>query len=256
MQVAHKNSAGALANYRFNAKARIVLEEKKGISIIPQRMRKHPFATNSTSPLLRPRKTFTQLACFIRAVLFQTRIQQQYSTQRFNNPSPRNLSSRASSRKTKTSKSQAAAHTTLLQPPVLIPSTAYIYTPQKRDKMMPQSVQIPGLTLINNLAPHAIAPTSEGGFISAGSGPRSQVAAATTKRAMASVATMQNPPLKKKENKKAKARRLLAEAEAQAQAQTQPAVNRNGYAHPPNQYVRTSCLFPSSRSLPPCPIIE
>ncbi|UKZ70083.1 uncharacterized protein TrAtP1_011083 [Trichoderma atroviride] len=173
---------------------------------------------------MRPRRILTQLSWLTRAVLFQTRIQQ-HSTQRFN-PWSRNLSSRASSWKAKTSKSQAAAHTTLLQPPILIPSTAHLYTPPKRGKMMPQSVQIPGLTLINNLAPHAIAPTSEGGFISAGSGPRSQGAAATT--------TTQNPPLRKKENKKAKARRLLAEAEAQAQAPAQAAVNRNGYAHPPN----------------------
>lgn len=185
---------------------------------------------------MRPRRALTQIDCFIRAVPFQSRIQQ----------------SRASSAKTKTFKSQAAGHTTQLQPLVLTPSTAYLYTPlkqkqkQKRDRMMPQSVQIPGLTLINNLTPHAIAPTSEGGFISAGSGPRSQGAVATT-------TTMQHLPPRKKENKKAKARRLLAEAEAQAhahaQAHAQAAVmNHNGYAHPPNQYVRINHLSPSELS--------
>lgn len=194
---------------------------------------------------MRLRRIFTGLDCFICTVPSQIQLRQ-YSTLRLN-PSSRNLSSRTSSCKAKTSKSQAAAHK-LLQPPILLPSTAYNYTPQKqkRDKMMSQSVQIPGLTLINNLTPHAIAPTSEGGFISAGPGPKSQVAAASTKRTTSTTTTTTAtttataiPPPKKKENKKAKARRLLAEAEAQAQAQTQPAVNHNGYAHPPNQYEPT-----------------
>ncbi|KAH6606365.1 hypothetical protein Trco_005518 [Trichoderma cornu-damae] len=74
--------------------------------------------------------------------------------------------------------------------------------------MRPQSIQIPGLTLLNNLAPHAIAATSEGGFISAAA-PQSKVAAPAMPR--------------RKENKKTKARRALAEAQAVA--------GRNGHAH-------------------------
>jgi hypothetical protein len=204
--------------------------------------------------LMPPRKLFTWLDCFIRAGPYQPRIRQ-YSSQR-SNPSSRNLSSRKSSRKTETSKSQAAAHTTLLQPPVLISSTTYNYTPQIRDKMMPQSVQIPGLTLINNLSPHAIAPSSEGGFISAGPGPKSQGSAAARKGATTTSTTTTTtaiPPSRKKENKKAKARRLLAEAEAQAQSQAQAAVNHNGYAHPPNQYEPCPELLLSS-ILPFCSV--
>lgn len=186
---------------------------------------------------MRPREIFTGLGCSLRAVPFQIRIRQ-YSTQRPNPPS-RNLSSRQSPSKTKTSASQAAAHK-LLQPLILHPSTTYNYTPQKSDKgkrksdkMKPQSIQIPGLTLLNNLTPHAIAPTSEGGFISAAPVPKSQGAATTTRAALTTTATTTTiPPPKKKENKKAKARRLLAEAQAQAQAAT----NHNGYAPPPNQY--------------------
>lgn len=187
---------------------------------------------------MRPREIFTGLGCSLRAVPFQIRIRQ-YSTQRPNPPS-RNLSSRQSPSKTKTSASQAAAHK-LLQPLILHPSTTYNYTPQKSDKgkrksdkMKPQSIQIPGLTLLNNLTPHAIAPTSEGGFISAAAlVPKSQGAATTTRAASTTTATTTTiPPPKKKANKKAKARRLLAEAQAQAQAAT----NHNGYAPPPNQY--------------------
>ncbi|KAL7925286.1 HAD-like domain-containing protein [Trichoderma austrokoningii] len=172
---------------------------------------------------MQSRKILTGLNRFIRSVPSQTRIRQYSFTQR---PNP----SSCSSWKTKTSKPQAAAHT-LLQPLTLLSSTAYKYNApqkQKRVKMMPQSVQIPGLTLINNLAPHAIAPTSEGGFISAGHVPKpQQVPAATT-------AATAIPPSRKRENKKAKARRLLTEAEAQAQAPP-AAVNHDGYAHPPNQ---------------------
>ncbi|KAL6911005.1 HAD-like domain-containing protein [Trichoderma evansii] len=186
---------------------------------------------------MRPREIFTGLGCSIRAVPFQIRIRQ-YSTQR-PNPSSRNLSSRQSSSKTKTSASQAAAHK-LLQPLILHLSTTYNYTPQKSgkgkgksDKMRPQSIQIPGLTLLNNLTPHAIAPTSEGGFISTAPAPKSQAAATTKKAVSTTTATTTIPPPKKKENKKAKARRLLAEAQAQAQAPANH--NHNGYAQPPNQ---------------------
>lgn len=178
---------------------------------------------------MRPRKIFTGLGCSIRAVPFQLRIRQ-YST-RQSNSSSHNLSWRQSLSTTKTARSQATAQKLLLQPPILHSSTAYNYTPQKRDKMKPQSIQIPGLTLLNNLTPHAIAPTSEGGFISAGAAPKSQVAATTAKTTI--------PPPKKKENKKAKARRLLAEAQAQAQAQAQAAASHNGYGHNQDQYEST-----------------
>ncbi|GFP55198.1 uncharacterized FCP1 homology domain-containing protein C1271.03c [Trichoderma asperellum] len=110
--------------------------------------------------------------------------------------------------------------------------------------MKPQSIQIPGLTLLNNLTPHAIAPTSEGGFISAGAAPKSQVAATT--------ATTTIPPPKKKENKKAKARRLLAEAQAKAQVQAQAhaAASHIGYGHNPDQlYNRTGPSHSSNISI-------
>lgn len=189
---------------------------------------------------MRPRKIFTGLGCSIYAAPFQLRIRQ-YSIQQ-SHPSSRNPSARQPPPKTKPSKLLAAAHK-LPQPLILHPSTAYNYTPQKGDKdkaksekMGPQSIQIPGLTLLNSLTPHAIAPTSEGGFISAGAAPKSQVAVTAKRPTSTTTATTTILPLKKKENKKAKARRLLAEEQAQAQAQAQAAANHNGYPHAPNQY--------------------
>ncbi|TFB05441.1 hypothetical protein CCMA1212_002460 [Trichoderma ghanense] len=69
-----------------------------------------------------------------------------------------------------------------------------------------QSIQIPGLTLLNNLAPHAIAATPDGGLVSA-----------PAKNPQTKAKAPYVPPRKaKKENKKAKARRAQAEAEAAA----------------------------------------
>ncbi|PNP55117.1 hypothetical protein THARTR1_04806 [Trichoderma harzianum] len=96
------------------------------------------------------------------------------------------------------------------RPPLVLRSSAEVHyssmTSKKgrgKDNMKPQSIQIPGLTLLNNLAPHAIAPTSEGSLISP---------AAPQPPAKALYVL----PRKLKENKKAKARRALAEAQAQA----------------------------------------
>lgn len=75
--------------------------------------------------------------------------------------------------------------------------------------MSPQTIQIPGLTLLNNLAaPHAIAATPDGGLVSA-----------PAKNPQPKAKAPYAPPRKaKKENKKAKARRVQAESEAAAAA--------------------------------------
>ncbi|KAL6881566.1 HAD-like domain-containing protein [Trichoderma novae-zelandiae] len=100
----------------------------------------------------------------------------------------------------------------LLPPLALRPATTANYHPatgkrsKRRAKMQPQSIQIPGLTLLNNLSPHAIAATSDCGLISAPTVPPQPKAKAP-----------HVPPRKaKKENKKAKARRAQAETEAAA----------------------------------------
>ncbi|KAH0493792.1 hypothetical protein TgHK011_000443 [Trichoderma gracile] len=92
--------------------------------------------------------------------------------------------------------------------------------------MSPQSIQIPGLTLLNNLAaPHAIAATPEGGLVSA-----------PAKNPQPKAKAPYVPPRKaKKENKKAKARRALAEAEAAAASRTANA-QASGLAPAPGQF--------------------
>ncbi|RFU79909.1 phospho phosphatase [Trichoderma arundinaceum] len=160
-----------------------------------------------------PRRLIAGIDCSIRAAPVVIRIR--FHSSKASALVSRNLPSRQSA-----SKAVGSPAHEQLQPPVLLPSTAanYIFETLKQsktqDEMKSQGMQIPGLTLLNNLAPHAIAPTSEGGFISAAA-PRSQVTTTVQPR--------------RKENKKAKARRALAEAQA--------AANHNGYhAQPPNQY--------------------
>ncbi|KAK4060048.1 uncharacterized protein Triagg1_10897 [Trichoderma aggressivum f. europaeum] len=131
--------------------------------------------------------------------------------------------------------------------PLVLRSSAQVHyslmTSKQRggqDKMKPQSIQIPGLTLLNNLAPHAIAPTSEGSLISP---------AAPQPPAKAPYVL----PRKLKENKKAKARRALAEAHAQAAlehmaqhpaAAPGPVSGQHGY-----DQAKSPCLLPQSRVL-------
>ncbi|KAL7797488.1 HAD-like domain-containing protein [Trichoderma ceciliae] len=167
-----------------------------------------------------PHRIITGFGYSVRAVPTQIRIQL-YSSKK---PNPSTLNFPPQQPPSKATGSQAHEQ---LRPPVLYPSTAVNYidytfqTSKQRKqskgkgKMKPQGIQIPGLTLLNNLAPHAIAATSEGGFISAAA-PQPLVTTPVMPR--------------RKENKKAKARRALAEAQAQAQ----PAANHNGHAHAPN----------------------
>lgn len=139
-----------------------------------------------------PRRIITGFACSIRTV--PTNIQPQPLS-----GSNRNLSSRRLSPRESPSKAVGPQVSEELPPLVLLPSTGVNYSSRtsKRSKgkykMTPQGIQIPGLTLLNNLSPHAIAATSEGGFISA------------------AAPQLQDKGPKRKENKKAKARRALAE---------------------------------------------
>ncbi|KAL6890984.1 HAD-like domain-containing protein [Trichoderma longibrachiatum] len=120
-----------------------------------------------------------------------------------------------------------------LSPPAISPASAAIYFPitsvqdELGAKMSTQSIQIPGLTLLNNLAPHAIAATPDGGLVGA-----------AAKNPQPKTKAPYVPPRKaKKENKKAKARRAQAEAEAAAASHT---ANANaqffGLAPAPGQF--------------------
>ncbi|KAL7931237.1 HAD-like domain-containing protein [Trichoderma chlorosporum] len=150
-----------------------------------------------------PRRTIVGFSCSLRTIPTKIRTRPLYSKSR--NPSSRGPLLRNLPSETAGSKQ---AHEEL-PPLVLRPPTELIYSSitsergKGKHEMKPQSMQIPGLTLLNNLAPHAIAPTSEGSFISP---------AAPQPPAKAPYAL----PRKTKENKKAKARRALAEAQAAA----------------------------------------
>ncbi|UKZ83578.1 hypothetical protein TrVFT333_011387 [Trichoderma virens FT-333] len=127
-----------------------------------------------------------------------------------------------------------------------------------KGNMKSQGIQIPGLTLLNNLAPHAIAPTSDGSLIN----PAVPQPPAKAKYV---------PPRKTKENKKAKARRALAEAQAAANRIAQPpapipasdhfgdhfgAYNSNfnnfNFLNPPHNFNDSNFNTPSNR--PPIPL--
>ncbi|KAL7913636.1 HAD-like domain-containing protein [Trichoderma velutinum] len=154
-----------------------------------------------------PRRALTGLSCLVHSTA--TKIRSQPLSSKNRNPSPRSPPLRQSPSETVGSQSHED-----LPPLVLRSSTEvhYSLTTSKQSrgkgKMKPQSIQIPGLTLLNNLAPHAIAPTSEGSLISP---------AAPQPPAKAPYV----PPRKTKENKKAKARRALAEAQAAASRMAQ-----------------------------------
>ncbi|KAL6798756.1 HAD-like domain-containing protein [Trichoderma sp. SZMC 28012] len=149
-----------------------------------------------------PRRVITGLSCSARSAA--TKIRTQPLSSKHRNPSSRSPPLRQSP-------SEAIGPETHEErPPLVLRSSAEVQysstsSEQSRGKgkMKPQSIQIPGLTLLNNLAPHAIAPTSEGSLISP---------AAPQPPAKAPYVL----PRKQKENKKAKARRALAEAQAQA----------------------------------------
>lgn len=154
-----------------------------------------------------PRRIITRLECSARAVPRQIQTQQSYSySSRPSNPPSRNVGLQQPASKAVGPQGHEQQQ---LPPPVLYPSTAVNYMrhksnkSQRKDTMKSQSLPIPGLTLLNNLAPHAIVPTPEGGFIGAAT-------------AQSQVTTTTMP--KRKENKKAKARRAQAEAEARASA--------------------------------------
>ncbi|KAL6793436.1 HAD-like domain-containing protein [Trichoderma sp. SZMC 28013] len=149
-----------------------------------------------------PRRVITGLSCSARSTANKVRTQPLSSKTR--NPSSRSPPLRQSP-------SEAIGPETYEErPPLVLRSSTEVHysstTSKKsggKDKMKQQSIQIPGLTLLNNLAPHAIAPTSEGSLISP-TAPQPPAKAPYV------------PPRKLKENKKAKARRALAEAQAQA----------------------------------------
>lgn len=150
-----------------------------------------------------PRRVITGLSCSARFTT--TKIRTQPLSSKHRNPSSRKPPLQQSS-------SEASGpETHEKHPPLVLRSSAEVHyssttskqSKEKKGKMKSQSVQIPGLTLLNNLAPHAIAPTSEGSLISP---------AAPQPPAKAPYVL----PRKQKENKKAKARRALAEAQAQA----------------------------------------
>ncbi|KAL7949149.1 HAD-like domain-containing protein [Trichoderma barbatum] len=163
-----------------------------------------------------PRRIITGFACSVRTVPTKIRIQPLSSKKR--NPSSRSPSLRDSP-------SEAVGPQTHGElPPLVLRSSTEVGYPsitskrsKGKDKMKPQSIQIPGLTLLNNLAPHAIAPTSEGSLISPAAPQPPAKTAWVPKR---------------KENKKAKARRALAEAQAAASLNAQAPV----YTPTPSQY--------------------
>lgn len=149
-----------------------------------------------------PRRVITGLSCSARSAANKIRTQPLSSKHR--NPSSRSPPLRQSP-------SEAIGPETHEEhPPLVLRSSSEVHYSSTsiekgrgKGKMKSQSVQIPGLTLLNNLTPHAIAPTSEGSLIS-------PVAPQPPAKAPYVL------PRKQKENKKAKARRALAEAQAQA----------------------------------------
>lgn len=188
-----------------------------------------------------PRRVITGLSCSARSAA--TKIQAQPLSSKHRNPSSRSPPLRQSPFEA------IGPETHEERPPLVLRSSAEVHYSSKtseqsraKGKMKSQSVQIPGLTLLNNLAPHAIAPTSEGSLISP---------AAPQPPAKAPYVL----PRKQKENKKAKARRALAEAQAQAamsrmaqDAAPAPVSGQHGYdrANPPsstNQNVNKSIII-------------